>query len=63
MNEINLPTDYQSFIHISRYARWIEEYSRRETWSETVTRYFDYLEKHTKDKHNYILSVEKRKQL
>tara|TARA_R100000278_G_scaffold121402_1_gene105281 strand:+ start:979 stop:2907 length:1929 start_codon:yes stop_codon:yes gene_type:complete len=63
MNEINLPTDYQSFIHISRYARWIEEYSRRETWSETVTRYFDYLEKHTKDKHNYTLSVEKRKQL
>ena len=63
MNEINLPTDYQSFIHISRYARWIEEYSRRETWSETVTRYFDYLEKHTKDKHNYNLSVEKRKQL
>ena len=63
MNEIKLPTDYQSFIHISRYARWIEEYSRRETWSETVTRYFDYLEKHTKDKHNYTLSVEKRKQL
>ena len=34
-----LPTDYQAFIHTSRYARWIEEEGRRETWSETVGRY------------------------
>ena len=34
-----LPTDYQSFIHTSRYARWIEEEGRRESWSETVNRY------------------------
>ena len=34
-----LPTDYQSFIHTSRYARWLEEENRRETWSETVSRY------------------------
>ena len=62
-NTISLPTDYQSFIHVSRYARWIDEDNRRETWQETVTRYFDYLEKHTKDNHNYSLTVEKRKQL
>jgi ribonucleoside-triphosphate reductase (thioredoxin) len=30
---------YQSFIHKSRYARWIPEHGRRETWSETVFRY------------------------
>ena len=36
-----LPTDYQSFIHTSRYARWIEDEGRRETWSETVERYMD----------------------
>ena len=35
----HLPTDYQSFIHKSRYARWLEEEGRRETWSETVGRY------------------------
>ena len=62
-NTVSLPTDYQSFIHVSRYARWIEEENRRETWEETVGRYFDYLEKHTKDNHNFSLSVEKRKEL
>ena len=34
-----LPTDYQSFIHTSRYARWLEDEQRRETWPETVERY------------------------
>ena len=36
-----LPTDYQSFIHTSRYARWLENEGRRENWSETVGRYID----------------------
>ena len=36
-----LPTDYQSFIATSRYARWREEDQRRETWVETVDRYID----------------------
>jgi len=62
-NSISLPTDYQSFIHVSRYARWIEEENRRETWEETVKRYFNYLEKHTKENNNFSLSVEKRKEL
>ena len=62
-NSISLPTDYQSFIHVSRYARWIEEENRRETWEETVNRYFNYLEKHTKENNNFSLSVEKRKEL
>jgi ribonucleoside-diphosphate reductase alpha chain len=35
----HLPTDYQAFIHTSRYARWLEEENRRETWGETVSRY------------------------
>jgi ribonucleoside-diphosphate reductase alpha chain len=34
-----LPTDYQSFIATSRYARWIDKENRRETWGETVGRY------------------------
>ena len=36
-----LPTDYQAFIHTSRYARWIEEEGRRESWPETVDRYMN----------------------
>ena len=34
-----LPTDYQAFIHTSRYARWLDSENRRETWGETVGRY------------------------
>ena len=34
-----LPTDYQAFIHTSRYARWLDKEQRRETWAETVDRY------------------------
>jgi ribonucleoside-triphosphate reductase len=37
----HLPTDYQTFIATSRYARWIEEEGRRETWPETVGRFID----------------------
>jgi len=33
---------YQEFIHKSRYARWMPEEKRRETWPETVTRYVDF---------------------
>lgn len=36
-----LPTDYQAFIHTSRYARWLEKEQRRETWPETVERYMN----------------------
>ena len=39
MSNNYLPTDYQAFIHTSRYARWLEEENRRETWAETVSRY------------------------
>jgi ribonucleoside-triphosphate reductase (thioredoxin) len=38
-----LPTDYQTFIATSRYARWLEEENRRETWGETVSRYIKYI--------------------
>ena len=34
-----LPTDYQSFIALSRYAKWLDEEGRRETFDETVDRY------------------------
>ena len=38
-----LPTDYQNFIATSRYARWLDDEQRRETWDETVQRYVDYI--------------------
>ena len=36
--------DYQSFIHKSRYARYIDDEKRRETWEETVHRYIDFFQ-------------------
>lgn len=41
-----LPTNYQSYIHLSRYARWNDELERRETWDETVDRYFEFFYHH-----------------
>ena len=58
-----LPTDYQNFIALSRYARWKEDEQRRETWSETVARYFDYMAGHLRDSHDYKLSDSLRGEL
>ena len=46
----SLPTQYQSFIHLSRYSRWLESEGRRETWEETVDRYFTFFDKHWNQK-------------
>jgi ribonucleoside-triphosphate reductase (thioredoxin) len=46
---------YQSYIHKSRYARYLDDKGRREHWPETVKRYFDFIEGHLKDKHGYAL--------
>ena len=42
-----LPTIYQDFIHISRYARFNDEIGRRETWEETVDRYIRFFQEKT----------------
>jgi ribonucleoside-triphosphate reductase len=39
---MSLPTDYQTFIACSRYARWLPDEGRRETWEETVGRYISF---------------------
>ena len=38
-------TEYQKFIHKSRYARYLDSEGRRETWEETVQRYCDFWDK------------------
>ena len=38
-----LPTAYQSFIHKSRYSRWLPEENRREEFNETVGRFCQYM--------------------
>ena len=39
----NLPSVYQDTIAMSRYARYLPEKKRRETWTETVDRLIEYL--------------------
>jgi len=63
MADITLPSDYQSFIHLSRYARWLPDANRRETWQETVTRYFDFFEKHLKENNGFTLDAKTREEL
>lgn len=33
---------YQSFIHMTRYSRYLPEQHRRETWEETIARYINF---------------------
>ena len=58
-----LPTSYQEFIHLSRYSRWLPDKNRRETWDETVGRYFDFFTEHLKDMHDFTLTESARKEL
>ena len=46
MNNNYLPSLYQQYIHLSRYSRWDKEKERRETFPETVSRYFDFFDDH-----------------
>tara|TARA_B100000287_G_scaffold206221_1_gene194516 strand:+ start:418 stop:2343 length:1926 start_codon:yes stop_codon:yes gene_type:complete len=59
----HLPTLYQEFIHLSRYSRWLPEENRRETWSETIERYFNFFEEHLMEMHKYKLKPELRNKL
>ena len=52
---MRLPTTYQEYIHLSRYARWDYDLKRRETWDETVGRYFNFFSEWLEEKHNYKL--------
>jgi ribonucleoside-diphosphate reductase alpha chain len=58
-----LPTDYQNFIALSRYARWKEDEQRRETWGETVERYFDYMKGHLYSTCKYVMPDDLRNEL
>tara|TARA_Y100001973_G_scaffold63567_2_gene92984 strand:+ start:2789 stop:4744 length:1956 start_codon:yes stop_codon:yes gene_type:complete len=59
----SLPSLYQDFIHLSRYSRWLPEENRRETWEETVKRYFDFFTWHLDEYHSYKVDSSERKEL
>tara|TARA_B100000902_G_scaffold377698_1_gene410220 strand:- start:9412 stop:11343 length:1932 start_codon:yes stop_codon:yes gene_type:complete len=59
----SLPTQYQQFIHLSRYSRWLPEEGRRETWNETVGRYFNFFESHLEEMCGYKLDSKTKNEL
>ena len=60
---MRLPTTYQEYIHLSRYARWDYDLKRRETWDETVERYFNFFTEWLEDKHGFKLENGQRTEL
>jgi ribonucleoside-triphosphate reductase (thioredoxin) len=52
-----LPTDYQSFIHQSRYAKYIDG-KGRESWAETVGRYVDNVVRPKLGNDSWVNSIE-----
>lgn len=58
-----LPTVMQQYIHLSRYARWLYGSNRRETWEETVARYFDFFEGHLAKNNKFKISKALRAEL
>ena len=60
---MRLPTTYQEYIHLSRYARWDYSQGRRETWDETVDRYFNFFKEWLEEKHEYKLENGERVEL
>tara|TARA_Y100000593_G_scaffold7109_1_gene13365 strand:+ start:5986 stop:7929 length:1944 start_codon:yes stop_codon:yes gene_type:complete len=60
---MRLPTTYQEYIHLSRYARWDYSQGRRETWDETVDRYFEFFTEWLEEKQDYKLENGERVEL
>ncbi len=60
---LDLPTQYQQYIHLSRYSRWDYTKERRETWEETINRYFDFFKDHLEKNCNYYVEPEVIKEL
>ena len=52
-----LPTDYQAFIHKSRYAKYFDG-KGRESYSETVARYMDNIVRPVAGEDTYIDQLE-----
>ena len=55
-------TPYSTYIAKSRYSRFLNTENRREHWHETVKRYFDFMEKHLRDKYNHNMDRQELEQ-
>jgi ribonucleoside-triphosphate reductase len=53
----------QEYVYLSRYSRFLHDKGRRETWEETVARYFDFFTEHLLENVNFKLTKELRSEL
>lgn len=56
-------SEFQKYIYISRYSRYLLDQNRREVWPETISRYFDFFTLFLKENNGFKLSADLRKQL
>lgn len=49
----SISNPFQQFISVSRYSKWLDSQYRRETWTETVSRYVEFMRKHLSSKYGY----------
>jgi ribonucleoside-triphosphate reductase (thioredoxin) len=49
---------YENFIALSRYARWLEDEGRRETWGETVDRYVNFMDDYARKSLDFTMTPE-----
>lgn len=54
---------FKNFIAVSRYARWTEAENRRETWSETVDRYTNFMTDYINENYNGYVTKKQQKQI
>lgn len=55
-NQGEIRDPYRSFISKSRYSKWINEETRRETWEETVDRYVAGMKKKVEQDYSKVIS-------
>ena len=60
---LGFPTDYQAFIYMSRYSRYLWNEGRREYWGETVKRYLDFFQVHLGETCGYSLTKDLRSEI
>ena len=53
---MGLPTPYQEYIHLSRYARYRYNDNRRETWEETIERFVNFFKEQLQEACNHKLT-------
>lgn len=62
-NKSTFPSQFQEYIYLSRYARWLEEPKRREHFAETIDRYFTFFDDHLLKTCNFKFDEKTKKEL